>query len=170
MGTLIEDILAFSRLGRQRLRKDKLNTEELVREVLEDYADEISRRGIVVEIDPLNSVHADRSLLRQVFANLISNAVKFTRENPEARICIAERPTDRGPAIVIEDNGVGFDGSAGKRLFGVFQRLHNEDRFDGTGVGLAIVERIVDRHGGEVWFEAEVGSGAAFFFTLPEAD
>lgn len=170
MGDLIEDILAFSRLGRQRIRKVQVETGELVREVLEDHAGEIDRRAISVEIAPLSPVYADRSLLRQVLANLVSNAVKFTRDVPEARLRIGETETDRGRAIFVADNGVGFDPASAERLFGVFQRLHSADRFDGSGVGLAIVQRIVERHGGEVWFEAGEGEGATFYFSLPAGE
>jgi signal transduction histidine kinase len=168
MSAMIEDILAFSKLGRQRLRKDRLDPEELVQDVLRDCAEEIERRGIEVRIDPLDPVHADRTLLRQVFANLISNAVKFTRRTATPRIHIGAKDTRRGRAIFVADNGIGFDESAGERLFGVFQRLHPEEEYDGSGVGLAIVQRIVERHGGEVWFAAAPGAGATFFFCLPE--
>ncbi|HUF37866.1 MAG TPA: PAS domain S-box protein [Anaerolineales bacterium] len=168
MGELIEAILAFSKLGRQRLRMSALEPDQLVREVLEDHADEIERRGISITVENLSPVHADRALLRQVFANLVGNAIKFTRENTHARIRIGEKEDWRGCAIFVEDNGVGFSEEDGRRLFGVFQRLHPDEQFEGSGVGLAIVQRIIERHGGEVWYEAAPGAGATFYFYLPE--
>lgn len=149
MGAMLEDLLQFSKLGRQRLRKDRLAPEELVRDVLEDFASDIEGRSIEVQVDPLNPVHADRTLLRQVFANLISNAIKFTRVSAAPRIQVGAAETARGRAMFVADNGIGFDELAGERLFGVFQRLHTEAEYDGSGVGLAIVKRIIERHGGE---------------------
>lgn len=167
MGQLIEDLLDFARLGRRRVQKKRVEPVELIDDVLEAHAAEIERRGVAIRVGPLSAVSADRSLLRQVFANLVSNAVKFTRGSAEPAIEIGERPTVRGLAIFVKDNGAGFDPDQGQKLFEVFHRLHGEDEFEGSGVGLAIVQRIIRRHGGEVWFEAAPGEGATFFFCLP---
>ena len=169
MGNLIDDILAFSRMGRQQIRKAELDPNSLIREVLDDLEPEIEQRKIEIHVDQLPMVHADASLLKQVFANLIGNAVKFTRSKGDAEIKISCLQQDHGPVIFVKDNGVGFDMKYADRIFGVFQRMHRDDEFEGTGVGLAIVQRIIQRHGGEIWFEAAENEGATFYFHLPGA-
>ena len=169
MGQLIDDLLAFSRLGRTDLTTGPVDMKELAQTV----ADEIQRTdngrqgSLEIRIDPLPPARGDRGLLRQVLSNLLQNAAKFTRDRPSARIEVGAR-LDSGQAVYfVKDNGAGFDARYTDKLFGVFQRLHSTEQFDGTGVGLAIVKRIVQRHGGRVWAEGAVNQGATFFFTLP---
>jgi PAS domain S-box-containing protein len=169
MGNLIDDLLAFSRIGRAEMQKTQINLDELVRETLGDFETEIKGRNIVLEIHPLSIVRADRALLRMVLVNLISNAVKFTGRRVEAKIEIGSMPNgDSETAIFIRDNGVGFDPQYAGKLFGVFQRLHSIIEFEGTGIGLANVQRIIHRHGGRVWAEGVVDGGATFYFSIPK--
>jgi len=169
MGQLIDDLLAFSRLGRTDLTTGPVDMKELAQIV----ADEIKRAeagrngSLEIRIDPLPPASGDRGLLRQVMSNLLQNAAKFTRDRPGARIEVGARPDGGQTAYYVKDNGAGFDARYADKLFGVFQRLHSTEQFDGTGVGLAIVKRIVQRHGGRVWAEGVVNQGATFYFTLP---
>ena len=170
MGNLIDDLLAFSRIGQSEMRKTDINLDELVQETLGDFQTEIKGRNIVWTIHPLPPVRADRALLRTVLVNLISNAVKFTGTRTEAKIEIGCVPGAAAETVIfIRDNGAGFDPEYTKKLFGVFQRLHSQDEFEGTGVGLANVQRIIQRHGGRVWAEGVVDKGATFYFSLPKA-
>jgi light-regulated signal transduction histidine kinase (bacteriophytochrome) len=170
MGNLIDDLLAFSRIGRAEARKTKVSLDELVREVVSEIASETKGREIVWKIGPLPVCHGDRSMLKLVVANLVSNAAKFTRNRANAEIeigCI-----DRGEdevEVYVSDNGAGFDMQYAHKLFGVFQRLHRAEEFEGTGIGLATVQRIVHRHGGKVRAEGVIGQGAKFHFSLPRA-
>lgn len=166
MGALVDGLLAFSRLGRKKIQKSVVNLSALMDDLLEELAPEISNRHIRVTRTELPPCDADPLLLKQVFANLLSNAVKFTRDQPEPHIEIGLQDTDRGPTYFVRDNGAGFDMQYVDRLFKVFQRLHRDDEFEGTGIGLAMIQRIIHRHGGEVWAQAEVGKGATFYFTL----
>jgi len=174
MGHLIEDLLAFSRLSRQPLNKQMVAPAKLVREVLVDLRAEQEGRQVEFIVGDLPACQADPILLKQIFVNLLSNALKFTRQRETARIEIGcgtskgSEPTQRSGKTIyfVKDNGVGFDMQYVDKLFGVFQRLHRAEEYEGTGVGLAIVQRIVHRHGGRVWAEAEVDKGAAFYFTL----
>ncbi|HSY17704.1 MAG TPA: ATP-binding protein [Candidatus Acidoferrales bacterium] len=169
MGNLIDDLLAFSRIGRTALRKTEVNLEELVRETLGDFSEEIKDRKVACNIHPLPSVWADRALLRLVLVNLISNAVKFTGQRAEAKIEIGCAPgNDAETEFFIRDNGAGFDPHYVHKLFGVFQRLHSQETFAGTGIGLANVQRIIHRHGGRVRAEGALDGGATFYFTLPK--
>ncbi|MGO9952084.1 MAG: PAS domain S-box protein [Dissulfurispiraceae bacterium] len=167
MGILIDHLLEFSRLGRSEIQKTKVNLNELVRRVVQEIQEESEGRKIQWDIDELPEVLGDRTLLRLVMVNLLSNAVKFTRTRPQAEIRIGCK--DEGDIFTcsISDNGVGFDMKYADRLFGVFQRLHTQKDFEGTGIGLANVQRIIARHGGKVWAESAVGHGATFHFTLP---
>jgi PAS domain S-box-containing protein len=168
MGTLIDDLLAFSRLGRAELQKVEFNPDQLVHEVVNGFLAEIKQRSITWEIQPLPAVCADRALLRMVLVNLISNAIKFTGARTKARIEIGSVPGDATEVVIfIRDNGAGFDPEYAGRLFGVFQRLHSAEEFEGTGIGLANVQRIIQRHGGRTWAEAVVDRGATFYFSLP---
>ena len=170
MGNLIDDLLAFSRLGHAELRKADVNLDELVRETLGDFQAETKERNIAWEIHPLPLVWADRSLLRMVLVNLISNAVKFTGARTGARIEIGCAPgSDDETVVFIRDNGAGFDPRYADKLFGVFQRLHNNEEFEGTGIGLANVRRIILRHGGRTWAEGVVDGGATFYFSIPRS-
>jgi light-regulated signal transduction histidine kinase (bacteriophytochrome) len=166
MNQLIDDLLAFSRFSRQPLVKHPVAMEKLVRQTMEELRPEYHQRPIEFHIDELPVCQADAALLKQVLVNLISNALKYTRGRDPARIEIGAQATDKGLIYFVRDNGVGFNMSAAQKLFGVFQRLHTSEEFEGTGVGLAIVQRIIQRHGGRVWAEAEVGQGATFYFTL----
>ncbi len=191
MGQLIDDLLTFSRLGRQQLLETQIDLGALAQAVFEELATQTPGRRIRFVAHPVPPALGDKTMLRQVLANLLSNAVKFTRPRAEAVIefgCVAGvpggegiLPSNRGPeardaglpapreqVYYIKDNGVGFDMQYASKLFGVFQRLHSAAEFEGTGVGLAIVYRIVTRHGGRVWAQGQVDRGAVFYFTLPE--
>ena len=168
MDALILDLLAFSRLGRAQLQKTEIDLDELVRETAGDFQAGTKGRDIAWQIDPLPRVRADRALLRMVLVNLISNAVKFTGERARARIEIGPAPGASGETVVfVRDNGAGFDPAHAAALFGVFQRLHSQSEFEGTGIGLANVQRIVQRHGGRVWAQGVPDGGATFYFSLP---
>jgi PAS domain S-box-containing protein len=168
MGTLIDDLLDFSRIGQSELQKVEIVLDDLVRETLGDFQTEIKERNIVWTIHPMPAVLADRALLRQVLVNLISNALKFTGARVEARIEIGCAPNGNAETVIfIRDNGAGFDPKYKEKLFGVFQRLHSQEEFEGTGIGLANVQRIIDRHGGRAWAEGTEGSGATLFFSIP---
>ena len=169
MGTLIDDLLAFSRMGRAELMRTQVDFNTLVREVVQEIAAEEKERKIEWDIRPLPTVSGDMAMLRQVIVNLVSNAVKFTRSRPEARIEIGAVVDDPHELLMyVRDNGVGFNMKYANKLFGLFQRLHDPQQFEGTGVGLANVQRIVHRHGGRVWAESAPGEGAVFWFSLPK--
>jgi PAS domain S-box-containing protein len=162
---LVDDLLAFSRLGRQALKKRQVATGAMVAQVLHDARGRAEGRSVSVSIGDTPSVWGDPSLLKQVFVNLIDNAFKYTRRRAEAVIEIGSRESDGERVFFVRDNGAGFDMHYAGKLFGVFQRLHRAEDFEGTGVGLAIVQRIVQRHGGRVWAESAVDRGATFYFT-----
>lgn len=169
MANLIDDLLAFSHVGRTELQKQKVNLDELFKETLGDFQEEAKERTIVWKIYPLPSVRADPALLRMVLVNLISNAVKFTGMRAEAKIEIGCAPgSDNETIIFIRDNGAGFNQEYAHKLFVVFQRLHVQDEFAGTGIGLTNVQRIIERHGGRVWAEGVVDGGATFYFAIPK--
>jgi PAS domain S-box-containing protein len=165
MGQLIDDLLTFARLGRHPLDKQPVDMKHLVLKTLEEFSQERTHRIIEIKVHELPQCEADPSLLHQVWVNLISNSMKFTRKCDRADIEIGYETQDE-IAYFIKDNGTGFDMKYANKLFGVFQRLHSPDEFEGTGVGLAIVERIIRRHGGRVWAKSKLGEGATFFFTL----
>jgi PAS domain S-box-containing protein len=168
MEHLIDNLLSFARIGKSEIRKVEVNLDKLVEETLGDFREQAKERNIAWTIQRLPTVQADSALLRLVLVNLISNAVKFTAGRAEVRIeigCAPER--DIETVIFIRDNGAGFDPTYTKRLFGVFQRLHSESEFEGTGIGLANVQRIIRRHGGRVWAEGVVDGGATFYFSIP---
>jgi signal transduction histidine kinase len=167
MGQLVDDLLAFSRLGRQNLNTMRVDPADLVRQALEILAGERGGRRVEIVQEDLPPCEGDSSLLRQVFLNLLSNALKFTRCRDEARIEIGGRREAGEIVYFVRDNGVGFDMRYKDKLFGVFQRLHRAEEYEGTGVGLATVQRIVQRHGGRVWAEADPDRGATFFVALP---
>ena len=168
MGMLIDDLLAFSHIGRKEMQKRKVDLNALVKEVAGEIQEELKERKIDWQVDELPVVIGDRSLLRMVLVNLISNAVKFTNTRLHAEIKIGCKDEDDKFTCSIEDNGVGFEMKYVDRLFGVFQRLHTREEFEGTGIGLANVQRIIARHGGRVWAEGAVGQGATFHFSLPK--
>jgi light-regulated signal transduction histidine kinase (bacteriophytochrome) len=169
MGQLIEDLLRLSHLGRQPLSKQPVNVAALVKEVVDGLREQQSAPRVVdVRIGDLPGCFGDPSLLNQVFINLLSNAFKFTSHREQALVEVGCQLQDGEHVYFVRDNGAGFDMRHAEKLFGVFQRLHRNDEFAGTGVGLSIVQRILQRHGGRIWAEAEVGKGAAFHFTLAE--
>jgi PAS domain S-box-containing protein len=169
MGQLIDDLLAFSRLGRQSPAYGPVDMGELAKAVSEELQNENSGRKLAFTIGALPPATGDRAMLRQVLVNLISNAVKFTRNRETAQIEIGALPDGEETAYFVRDNGVGFEMQYASKIFGVFQRLHRQQDFEGTGVGLAIVQRVVSRHGGKIWAESTPGEGATFFFTLPHS-
>jgi len=169
MGNLIDDLLGFARIARTEVQRTTVSLDEILQETLKDLRAESEGRKIAWKIDPLPRVEGDPSMLRLVFTNLISNALKFTRTRPEAQIVIGGRNEENGEVeVFIRDNGVGFDSQYMDKLFNVFQRLHSSTEFEGTGIGLANVRRIVERHGGRVWAEGSLDGGAIFNFSLPK--
>jgi PAS domain S-box-containing protein len=168
MGALIDDLLSFSRMGRFEMSSMPVNLNDLGREVILELQPDVQGRDIRWEIADLPTVTGDRAMLRIVLVNLISNALKFTRPRQEAQIEIGSLPGQNSEAVIfIRDNGVGFDMNYADKLFNVFQRLHRVDEFEGTGIGLANVHRIINRHGGRTWATGELNQGATFFFSLP---
>jgi PAS domain S-box-containing protein len=169
MEQLIDDLLAFSQFSRQAMNRKVVNCVELVQSVLDQSLPQREGRRIEISVADLPACQADAALLKQVWVNLISNAIKYTRGRDEAVIEIGCQHRSNEIVYFVRDNGAGFDMQHVNRLFGVFQRLHGAEEFEGTGVGLAIVQRIVNRHGGRIWAEAAVGCGATFYFTLESA-
>ena len=168
MAQLIEDLLALSRLNRVPLQRRTVDTQELVHTVLDELAPQIAGRKVHVALAELPDCHAEPTLLKQVWLNLLSNAFKYTRRRAEAHVSIGYLSAGEH-AYFVRDDGTGFDPSYAHKLFGVFERLHDSSEFEGTGVGLAIVQRIIHRHGGRVWAEGTPDQGATFYFTLPPA-
>lgn len=167
MGQLIEDLLEFSRLGRQPIMREIVHLDRMVARLVDDNRGKEPDRKVRVEVSPLGDCEGDSSLIEQVLVNLISNAFKFTRKRSDARIEIGYLEDGGERVYFVKDNGAGFDMKYSDKLFGVFQRLHTTTQFEGTGVGLSIVKRIVERHGGRIWAEAAIDQGAGFYFTLP---
>jgi two-component system sensor kinase len=170
MNTLIEDLLQFSRTTRRELTKRQLDQQQLVQEVIHELHPETDVSDVLFSIGELPTAYADRALLKQVYMNLIGNALKFARHREPAHITIGSQNNGEEHIYFVKDNGVGFDMRYAYKLFGVFQRLHRPNDYEGTGVGLATVQRIIHRHGGRIWAEAEVDVGATFFFTLGDED
>ncbi len=167
LGVLIDELLVFSRMGRTEMRSTSINLEELVWEVIEDMRPDIAGRIIEWKVSPLPYLKGDRSMLRLALVNLISNAVKYTRTRINASVEIGMQDMSHEAVFFIRDNGVGFNMLYVDRLFGVFQRLHTSDEFEGTGIGLANVRRIIQRHGGKTWAEGQIDNGATFYFSIP---
>lgn len=169
MGRLLDDLLSFAKLGRHLPSFQKVALEALVRDILRELKANIVKREIDWRIGHLPVVKGDETMLRTVMVNLISNALKFTRTREKARIEIGSIPNQTAEAVVfVLDNGVGFDMAYAGKLYGVFQRLHHEEEFEGTGIGLANVRRIITQHGGRTWAEGKPGQGATFYFALPQ--
>lgn len=170
MGRLIDSLLGFSRLNRQSLTPRRVATTQVVQQIADGFLEQANGHAPSIEVGDLPACQADPVLLEQVFANLIGNAVKFSAKKEHPEIEVGSRTEEDGTVVYyVRDNGAGFDMKYADKLFGVFQRLHNQREYDGTGAGLAIVQRIVHRHGGRVWAEGEVGKGATFYFTLRPA-
>src|SRR5262249_38120861 len=167
MGRLIDDLLAFSRLGRQEMRPAEIKMSELAAAVCAELTATAPDRKLQFNLQPLPPAHGDQSMIRQVFVNLLSNAVKFTAPKEVAVIERGAAGEENQNVYCVKENGVGFEMKYADKLFGVFERLHSDDEFAGTGVGLAFVQRILSRHGGRVWAEGKVGEGATVYFMLP---
>ena len=167
MGQLIEDLLEFSRLGRQPILRQVVLLDRMAARLVEETRAKEPERKVDVRLGKLGDCEGDPSLIEQVLVNLVSNAFKFTRKREDSRIEIGCREEGDERIYFVKDNGAGFDMKYADKLFGVFQRLHTTTQFEGTGVGLSIVKRIVERHGGRIWAESAVDQGAALYFTLP---
>ncbi len=167
MNQLIDSLLVLSRLGKKDITKKEVDINEVVRQAIEELK-AVSKNGMPdIGVGELPSALGEVSLLRQVFINLISNAIKYSAKKEKPQIEIGSRSEDGADIYYIKDNGVGFNMEYKNKLFGVFQRLHDEHEYEGVGIGLAIVQRIVLRHGGRIWAEGEIGKGATFYFSLP---
>jgi light-regulated signal transduction histidine kinase (bacteriophytochrome) len=170
MGVLIDDLLDFSRVGRTELQLRAVSLHQLVDEAMQELSEETQGRNIAWKIGPLPDVTVDRSMLRLVMINLLANAVKFTSKREQAEIEVGAFSNEADEIVVfVRDNGVGFDMEYAGKLFGVFQRLHPAEEYEGTGIGLANVQRIIHRHQGRTWAKGEVDRGATFYFCLPKA-
>ncbi|MGC2185537.1 MAG: CHASE3 domain-containing protein [Terriglobales bacterium] len=171
MGRLVDDLLNLSKIGRHKLLIQDTPLDSLLQETIEDFVPQCSGRKVEWQIGDLSSAKCDPGLMKQVFINLLSNAVKYTRKRDHAVIQVGQMEQNHERVIFVRDNGAGFEMQYADKLFGVFQRLHKACDFEGTGVGLAIVQRVIRKHGGRIWAEAELDHGATFFFTIgsPEA-
>ncbi len=167
MGRLIDDLLAFSRVGRQQMKKWRADMKSLFQGAVQEMKNSEPGRSVEVQFLDVKEAYCDGVLMRQVLANLVSNSFKFTRNQPNARIEIGSYENESEIVYYVQDNGAGFDMKYADKLFGVFQRLHKQEEYEGTGVGLGIVQRIILRHGGRVWAEGKVNQGATFYFSLP---
>ena len=167
MGNLIDALLTFSRFSRAELQVTKINSKSLVNRVIKTFSDEIDGRNVEINVSDLPDAIGDETLITQVWANLISNALKYSRKKEKSVIHIGGKIEDDQIIFHVRDNGAGFDMKYADKLFGVFQRLHKAKDFEGIGIGLANVNRIIARHGGKCWAESEVGKGATFFFSKP---
>jgi PAS domain S-box-containing protein len=167
MAQLIDDMLKFSRTGREELISSEINMEKMARDVFKEIQPSDADSKLQLEIEPLPPTRGDKAMMHQVFVNLLTNAIKFSRAQETPVIRVGATVKDAETVYFVKDNGVGFDMQYANKLFGVFQRLHSVNEFEGTGIGLAIVKRIVTRHGGRVWAEGRVGEGATLFFSLP---
>ena len=167
MGELIDNLLEFSRLGKQHLSITKVNIRQLVDTIIFEFKQSEPKRLFSINIKPLQNINGDRNMLKQVFINLLSNAFKYTGKKEKAVIEIGSYAQDEHQIYYVKDNGAGFDMQYYDKLFGVFQRLHSSNEFEGTGVGLAIIQKIITKHQGKVWAEAKVNEGACFYISLP---
>jgi two-component system sensor kinase len=168
MGQLIDDILLLSRAGRQEMKISELDITSLAKNIYNEFNHETDGRNVDFTVDDLPRTMGDRTLLTQVLTNLIGNAIKFTREKENAKIEVGFNEDNDDNIYYVKDNGAGFDMEYYDKLFGLFQRLHSQEEFEGTGVGLSIVQRIISRHRGRVWGEGEVSEGATIYFSIPK--
>lgn len=169
MAQLIDDLLAFSRIDVHPLERRMVNLTEVAQQAWRELKPQTDGRVVDFTLEDLGTTNVDPALIQQVFTNLLSNALKYSRPREKATIVIGRTQHNSRDAYFVRDNGVGFDMKYTAKLFGVFERLHSEQEFEGTGVGLALVQRIIHRHGGKIWAESEVGKGATFYFSLDEA-
>ena len=167
MGQLIENILMYSRMVRKPMEKREIHIKKLAEGVISELTGEYMEREIEFKVNTMPHCKGDGVMIKQVLMNLLSNAIKFTRNREKAEIEIGSMKVNGEEAYYIKDNGVGFDMKYEDKLFGLFQRLHSKKEFEGTGVGLAIVDRLANKHGGKVWTEAALNEGATFYFTFP---
>jgi light-regulated signal transduction histidine kinase (bacteriophytochrome) len=166
MGQLVDDLLNLGRIGRHEVQLQVTGLNSIVKEGVDELRDECKGRKVEWKIGHLPFAECDPGLMKQVLQNLLANAVKFSRVRSEEVIEVGPKDQDGTPVVYVRDNGVGFNLKYSDKLFGVFQRLHRQEDFEGTGVGLATVQRIVQKHGGRIWAEAELDKGATFYFTL----
>jgi light-regulated signal transduction histidine kinase (bacteriophytochrome) len=167
MGRLIDELLAFSRLSRVELAHTEIEMAEVITSVCHEFIDEKARERIDLKVENICNAQGDPAMIKQVWINLILNAIKYSSKKEKSVITISCKKENEKYIYCVRDNGVGFDMAYANKLFGVFQRLHSVKDFEGSGVGLAIVQRIIHRHGGEVWAEGKVDQGASFYFSLP---
>jgi light-regulated signal transduction histidine kinase (bacteriophytochrome) len=167
MSELIDDLLALSRIGRRDIELSDIDMDKLIQAVCNEIETATPERNLQFNLKPLPPVRGDDGMIRQVFVNLIANAIKFTRCREAAMIEVGGYAKDSGNVYYVRDNGIGFDMQYIDKLFGAFQRLHSGEEFEGTGIGLAIVKRIINQHGGKVWAEGRENEGSTFYFTLP---
>jgi light-regulated signal transduction histidine kinase (bacteriophytochrome) len=165
---LIDDLLTFSRLSRAKMQSSEIDMKKLANKVFNELTTPETRKRIVFRVGELPSIAGDAALMNQIWVNLLSNAIKFSSGKKRIVIEVGSSQNENEHVYYVRDNGAGFEMEYVGKLFGVFQRLHSETEFEGTGVGLAIVQRIVHRHGGRVWAEGEVGKGATFYFSIPK--
>jgi light-regulated signal transduction histidine kinase (bacteriophytochrome) len=166
MGVLIDDLLAFSRLGKKEMQRSEINMNDLVEAAVNEIGKSTNHKA-EIRIGKLLPIKADYALINQVIVNLVSNAVKYSSKQEKPLVKIDSESKGGSTIYSISDNGVGFNMEYAHKLFGVFQRLHTMEEFEGTGVGLAIVQRVITKHGGKVWAESTVGKGATFYFSIP---
>lgn len=168
MGILIDDLLAFSKLGRKEVVKTSIHTNEMVKQIISETNSNTDPK-IKWDIEGLPLIKGDYTLIYQCFVNLISNAIKYSSKTPKPQIKIGSIEKKDEIIYFVKDNGTGFNMNYSHKLFGVFQRLHTDEEFEGTGVGLAIAQRVIVKHGGRIWAEGEINKGATFYFSLPKA-
>jgi light-regulated signal transduction histidine kinase (bacteriophytochrome) len=168
MGQLIDDLLAFSRLGKKELVPAKVDMQSLATNVVNELLQHDLEKDYRINIGALSPAEADHGMIKQVLINLVNNAIKYSSKKESPEIGIGSKDEETRTIYYVKDNGVGFDMAYADKLFGVFQRLHSQDEFEGMGVGLALVKRIIDKHKGEVWAEGQENIGAAFYFSLPK--
>lgn len=170
MESFIRDLLAYSRSGRQQMKKSEIDMNELIGNILDEIKPLTDGRSIYFDIRQLLPAYGDKTFIKQVMTNLFTNAIKFTRQKNPASIIVDCMHKNRGNVYFVKDNGLGFNQQEGDKLFRLFERLHEHEQIEGTGIGLSIIQRIISRHGGKVWAEGKVNEGATFYFSLPHED